>query len=148
MSSGLRTSPRGTPQPAATKGGGEQPRAKGGRFGSSSGKRTKVKKSGAAGARASKPRARDHHATVLYLPSAENPPRLAQKDCLDFEGEQQQRRTVIEWKWRSLGCPGPDDWDTLPGPSQVRGTVAEIACCMGMLDEESFLIGPELIGDP
>jgi hypothetical protein len=36
----LRTSPRGTPKPAATKGGGEQTRTKGGRFGSTSGKAT------------------------------------------------------------------------------------------------------------
>ena len=115
MLSRLRSSPRSTPQPAATKGGGRQPRGKGGRFGSTSGKATKVKKSGAAGARHGKPRR--HDVQVLYLPSAENLPRLAQKDCLSYEGEQQQRRTVIEWKWRSLGCPGPDDWDTLPGPT-------------------------------
>ena len=76
MSSRLRTSPRNTPQPTATTGGGGQPCGKGGRFGSKSGKATKVKKSGAAGARKAKPRERDHHVRVIYeeVPASLQPP--------------------------------------------------------------------------
>ena len=62
---------------------------------------------------------------------------LANQESLRFEGEQELRRSAIVWHWRALGAPGPDHWDTQPGPSSMPGMAKLIQLlmwCMQFLD--------------
>ena len=60
---------------------------------------------------------------------------LADQKSLRFEGEQELRRSAIVWHWRALGAPGPENWDTLPGPSSVPGTAKLIQLLMGLTNK-------------
>lgn len=66
------------------------------------------------------------------LPANLLPLVAADLDSLEYEREELERRIAIKWRWKALGSPGPEKWDTPPGPKQKRGTCAEIAFSLGV----------------
>ena len=134
MPSTGRTAPQ-PPAPAPSERRGRPQQRQGGRFvrQGATGKRRRSSSEPGWCHRKAKPVARDHHRVTEMATWGDLP--LADQESLRFEGEQELRRSAIVWHWRALGAPGPDHWDTQPGPSSMPGTAKLIQLLMGLPDK-------------